>query len=86
MASAVNGLMTYSWAPAARARTIWVCSLSEVTIMSVIDRQAGLARTAETNCSPSITGMFQSTQARSGSQPPSRTSRPSRPWPACWIS
>src|SRR5918998_3980157 len=86
MASAVNGLMTYSWAPAASAFTIWVCSLSEVTIMIVTCRQAGLERTAETNCSPSITGMFQSTQARSGTQPPSRTSRPSRPWPACCTS
>src|SRR3954469_19209479 len=37
-ASAVNGLITYSCAPAARARTIWVCSLSDVTIMIVIDR------------------------------------------------
>src|SRR4051794_438207 len=37
-ASAVNGLITYSWAPAARARTIWVCSLSAVTIMIVMAR------------------------------------------------
>src|SRR3954470_20904187 len=85
IASAVKGLMTYSWAPAASARTIWPCSLSDVTIMIVTARQAGLARTAETNCSPSITGMFQSTQTSSGIHPPSRTSRASRPWPACWV-
>src|SRR3954451_2822987 len=86
MASAVNGLMTYSWAPAASARTIWPCSLSEVTIMIVTCRQAGLERTAETNCSPSITGMFQSTHTSSGTQPPWRMSSPSRPWPACCTS
>ena len=36
----VNGFRTYSWAPAASARTIWPCSLSVVTIMSVIARYA----------------------------------------------
>ncbi len=45
MASGVNGLMTYSWAPAARARTIWPCSLSVVTIIRVMSRQPALART-----------------------------------------
>src|SRR3954466_2664923 len=54
--------------------------------MIVMARQAGLARTAETNCSPSITGMFQSTVTRSGTQPPARTSRPSRPSPAWFTS
>ncbi len=34
------------------------------------------------NVRPSITGMFQSTQARSGVQPPPRTSRASWPSPA----
>ena len=33
---AVNGLMTYSWAPAASALTICDCSPSVVTIISVI--------------------------------------------------
>src|SRR3954469_283680 len=86
IASAVNGLMRYSCAPAASARTLWPCSLSEVTIMIVTERQAGLARTAETNRSPSITGMFQSTQTSSGTQPSSRTSRPSRPCSAGRVS
>src|SRR5690606_32141491 len=36
MASGVNGLMTYSCAPAASARTICPCSLSVVTIISVM--------------------------------------------------
>ena len=62
----MNGLITYSCAPAASARTIWPCSLSEVTIISVRARQAGLDRTAATNCSPSMTGMFQSMVHRSG--------------------
>src|SRR3954468_22865616 len=54
--------------------------------MIVMARQAGLARTAETNCSPSITGMFQSTVTRSGTEPSARTSRPSRPSPAWFTS
>ena len=69
IASAVNGLITYSWAPAARARTIWRVLALGGDHHDVTLRQAGLARTAETNCSPSITGMFQSTQTRSGTQP-----------------
>jgi hypothetical protein len=37
-ASGVKGLIRYSWAPAASARTIWACSLSVVTIISVMGR------------------------------------------------
>src|SRR5206468_1745878 len=71
-ASGVNGLMRYSCAPAASARTICVCSLSVVTIMRVMPRVSGRERTAVTKDSPSITGMFQSTRATSGSGPDDR--------------
>src|SRR6185503_10392359 len=43
IAFSVNGLITYSWAPAANARTIWLCSLSVVTMTSVIGRRRGSA-------------------------------------------
>src|SRR6478736_4063019 len=82
MASVVNGLIRYSWAPAASARTIWPCSLSVVTIISVMVRQAGLARTRVTKVRPSITGMFQSMQARSTSSPDSSRSSACCPSPA----
>ena len=66
MASGVNGLITYSCAPAASARTIWLCSLSVVTIISVTPRHSGRPRTLVTNSSPFITGMFQSMQQIAG--------------------
>src|SRR5690606_6563629 len=48
IASAVNGLITYSWAPAARARTRLPWELSVVTIINVMLRQSATARTRVT--------------------------------------
>src|SRR3954462_2865933 len=66
MAPSVKGLITYSWAPAASARTIWLCSLSVVTMTSVISRRRGSARTLVKNSSPFMLGMFHSMRASSG--------------------
>ena len=67
------------------AQDAWIALVGEEEVLvplpgePVTDRHAGLERTAETNCSPSITGMFQSMQHRSGTQssplPSCRTSR-----------
>ena len=71
MTSSLKGLMTYSCAPAASARTMFACSLSVVTIMSDMSRNSSRARTLLMNVRPSITGMFQSTSATSGRRPAS---------------
>ena len=86
IASGVNGLMRYSWAPAASARTIWPCSLSVVTIIIVMPRHSRRARTATTSSRPVMTGMFQSMQARSNVSPASSRSRACRPSPASTVS
>ncbi|CPU63438.1 Uncharacterised protein [Mycobacteroides abscessus] len=54
--------------------------------MSVRSRHSRRARTACTNCSPSITGMFQSTHARSKRSPASSRSSAWRPSPASAVS
>src|SRR5205814_6735429 len=64
--SDVKGLMTYSCAPAASARTMWLCSLSVVTMTRVMSRSRASSRAAVTNSSPFMFGMFQSTSARFG--------------------
>ena len=53
--------MTYSLAPASRARTICDTSVSVVTMMIFRSSTRGRARTCSTNSSPDISGMFQST-------------------------
>src|SRR4029450_4189247 len=72
--------MTYSCAPAASARTIWLCSLSVVTIISVIALYFVSRRTAETHSPPFIPGLFRSLSARSGTAS-SSSNRSSASWP-----
>jgi hypothetical protein len=71
MTSSVNGLITYSWAPAASAR-------DDLRLLALGGHHhqrdvahVGRARTAWMNVSPSITGMFQSTRMTSGFVPAS---------------
>src|ERR1035437_4380374 len=79
MISRVNGFITYSSAPAPSARDISPISVAVVTIITLTWFQRAFARSWRSISKPSISGMFQSSNTRSGALATSSACKPSLP-------